>query len=52
MRAKMGKFDGIVVQSVLYGCETWALDKKLWKKANVLEMKCLRKICGVRRIYL
>jgi len=48
VEAKMGMFEGIVVPSVLYGCEAWALNAWSRKRIEVLEMKCLRTITGVR----
>lgn len=42
--------DGIVVTMVLYGCKAWVLGDKVWKRENVLENKCLRTICCVRRV--
>ena len=47
-RAKMGMFEGIVVPTILYGCEAWAIDRVVRRRVDVLEMKCLRNICGVR----
>lgn len=34
--AKMGVFDGILVLTVCYGCELWALNTKERKKVDVL----------------
>jgi len=48
VEAKMGMFEGIVVPSVLYGCEAWALNAWSRKRIKVLEIKCLRTITGVR----
>lgn len=45
----MKLFDCIFVPTVLYGCETWALNSKMKKRIEVLEMKGLRDICGVKR---
>ena len=47
-QAKMGMYESIVVPTVMYGCEAWALNAKERKKLEVLEMKCLRTIAGVR----
>ena len=45
----MKLFDCIFVATVLYGSETWALNSKMKKRIEVLEMKGLRDICGVKR---
>ena len=37
----------IVMPSVLYGLETWALKEREKKRLDVMEMKCLRSMCGV-----
>lgn len=50
MKAKMGMFDSIVVQTVLYGCKMWAFDEKRWKRVDVLKIKCLTTIIGVRKV--
>lgn len=44
----MGIFNGIVVSSVMYGSEVWALMKNLEDMVNVLEIKRFRTSCGVR----
>merc|ERR1712002_652821 len=48
--AKVGKSEGIIEPSLLYDCETWALNKKDTKRMEAVEMNCLRNICGRRRI--
>ena len=48
-KVKMKLFDCIFVPTVLYGCETWALNSKMKKRIEVLEVKGLRNICGVKR---
>lgn len=48
LRAKMGTFDGTTVQLVSHGCDVWAIDKNE-KIMDVLEIKCVRKICNVRK---
>merc|ERR1712002_1337670 len=48
--AKVGMYEGIIEPSLLYGCETWALNKKDRKRMEAVEMNCLRNICGRRRI--
>merc|ERR1711921_35785 len=48
--AKVGMYEGIIEPSLLYGCETWALNVKDRKRREAVEMNCLRNICGRRRI--
>ena len=48
-KIKMNLFDCTFVPTVLYGCETWELNAKLKRRIEVLEMKGLRNICGVKR---
>merc|ERR1712002_1299798 len=48
--AKVGMYEGIIEPNLLYGCETWALNKKDRKRMEAVEMNCLRNICGRRRI--
>lgn len=38
----MGIFEGIVVLTVLLGCEAWALNGKSRKRIEVLKIKRLR----------
>ena len=40
----------IVVPSVLYGADTLGLKEREQKRLNVMEIKCLRGICGVTRM--
>ena len=42
-------FEGIIVLTVLYGCKAWVPDaRKGRKRTQVVEMKCLRLITGIR----
>ena len=47
-QAKVGMFQGIVAPAVLYGSECWALNVREKRRVDVLEMRCLRTITGVR----
>ena len=40
---------GMDVKKVLHGGETWGLKVTERKKLNVMEMNCLRSMCGVNR---
>ncbi len=47
MSAKRRLYEGIVVPAALYGAETWnmgAAERRGW---SVMEMRCLRSVCGV-----
>ena len=37
----------VLVPTLLYGSETWVLQKKNERKMNAVEMQSLRRICGV-----
>ena len=47
MMVKKGLYDSIVVPTVMYGGESWGLKELERKRLNVMEMKCLRNMCGV-----
>ena len=49
MRVKKGLYESIVVPTVMYGGESWGLRKEERRKLNVMEMNCLRNMCGVSR---
>ena len=48
--AKVGMYEGIIEPSLLYGCETWALNVQDRRRMEAVEMNCMRNICGLRRI--
>ncbi|KAK7882210.1 hypothetical protein WMY93_028384 [Mugilogobius chulae] len=50
MDAKRRLYEGVVVPAALYGAETWSLKVAEKRKLNVMEMKCLRSMCGVTRM--
>ena len=45
--ARLVVFNAVLVPTLLYGSETWELQKKNEKKMNTVEMRSLRRICGV-----
>ena len=47
MRVKKALYECIVVPTVLYGGDSWGLRKEDRDKLNVMEMNCLRNMCGV-----
>ena len=49
MRVKKALYESIVVPTVMYGGESWGLRKEERDKLNVMEMNCLRNMCGVFR---
>ena len=49
MRVKKGLYESIIVPTVMYGGESWGLRKKEERRLNVMEMNCLRNMCGVSR---
>ena len=49
MDAKRKLYEGIAVPTALYGVETWNMSVKDRRKLNVMEMRCLRSMCGVTR---
>ena len=48
--AKVGMHEGIVESSLLYGSEVWGLNVHERKRTEVVHMKILRNIFGVRKI--
>ncbi len=49
MSAKRRLYKG-VVPTALYGAETWNMGAAGRKRLNVMEMRCLRNMCGVTRM--
>ncbi len=45
--AKRRLYEGVVVPTLLYGAETWNMGAVERKGFNVMEMRCLRSMCGV-----
>ena len=46
--SKKSVYEGvIIVPTALYGAEAWGIRNAERRKANVLEMKCLRRLVGV-----
>ena len=43
-------YEGIVMPTVLYGAETWALNAREKRILNVMEMKCLQTNCDMTEI--
>ena len=49
MDAKRRLYEGIAVPTALYGAETWNMGARDRRRLNVMEMRCLRSMCGVTR---
>ena len=47
MGAKRGLYEPIIVPTALYGTETWGHKADDKKRQDVMEMKCLRTMCGM-----
>ena len=51
IKAKKCLYEGVIVPTALYGAEEWGIRSDKKRNLNVLEMKCLRSLVGVSRIY-
>ena len=47
--AKKIIYEGIILAILLYGCESWCLTEKLYKKLRLFHHRCLRAMCRVTR---
>ena len=43
-------YEKVIVPTVMYGSESWAMKVMERQKLNVFEMKCLRSMTGVSRL--
>ena len=50
IKAKKCLYQGVIIPTMLYGAESWAMRSAERRKVNVLEMKCLRSLVGVSRM--
>ena len=50
IKAKKCLYEGVNVQTGLYGAEAWGMKSAERRKVNILEMKCLRSLVGVSRM--
>ncbi len=50
MSAKRRLYEGVVVPTALNGAETWNMGAAERKRLNVMEIRCLRSMCGVTRM--
>ena len=47
INAKKCLYEGVIVQTALYGAEAWVMRSAERRKVNVLEMMCLRSLVGM-----
>ena len=47
MGVKRGLYESVVVPTVLYAAETWGMKAEDKRRLDVMEMRCLRNMCGV-----
>lgn len=40
-KEKRGKSEGIIVPRMLYRCEAWAINKEVWKRVKVMDIKSM-----------
>ena len=50
INSKKFQYEGVIVPTALYGTEAWGMRSAERRKANDLEMKCLRSFVGVSRM--
>ena len=50
IEVKRELYERVVIPTVVYGWETWALSAQERRKIEVFEMMCLRNMCGIRRV--
>ena len=46
MNVRRRLYEGVAVPAALYGAETWSMAVAEKKRLNVMEMMCLRSMCG------
>ena len=51
IKSKKCLYEGVIVPTALYGAEARGMRSAERRKVNVFEMKCLRSLVGVSRIY-
>ena len=49
-KTKMQVFKAMVVPTLLFGCETWTMQRRHESKLQAFEMMCLRRVEGVTRM--
>ena len=48
LTTKVNVYKDAVLSSLLYGCETWTLDRKHVRQLEAFYMRCLRRICNIQ----
>ena len=46
-KSKLRLMNAMVTSILLYGCESWTVTEKIWKRIDAFEMKCYRRLLGV-----
>ena len=49
IKAKKCLYEGVIVPTALYGAEAWGMRSAERRTLNVLEMKCLKRLVGMKR---
>jgi len=47
MKTKIKLLNSMVKSILMYGCESWTITDKIWKKVEAFEMKCYRRLLGI-----
>ena len=47
MKTKIRLLNSMVKSILMYGCESWTITDKIWKKIEAFEMKCYRRLLGI-----
>ena len=50
IKAKKCLYEGVILPTALYRAEAWGMRSAERRKANVLEMQCLRSLVGLSRM--
>ena len=45
---KVAVYQAVVLTTLLYGCETWALYRRSVRRLDQFHLRCLRKIVGIK----
>ena len=49
-KSKMKVFNAMVVPTLLFGCETWTMQRRHESKPQAIKMMCLTRVEGVTRM--
>jgi len=48
MKTKLRTYGALILSTLLYGCQTWAITTTDMKRVEVLQQDCLRRILGIK----